>query len=82
MLVEQATTLIATPPEVTVKKTFGAGDAMVAGLVTSQIQGLSLADCGRLATAFSVGVIAHLSYKLPPRDILRQYFHQVYIRKY
>ena len=81
MLVEQATTLIATPPEVAVKKTFGAGDAMVAGLVTAQIQGLSLADCGRLATAFSVGTIAHLSYELPPRDILWQYFHQVYIRK-
>src|SRR5436853_3345677 len=82
MLVEQATTLIATPPEVAVKKTFGAGDAMVAGLVTAQIQGLSLADCGRLATAFSVGAIANLSYNLPPRDVLWQYFDQVYIRKY
>ena len=82
MLVEQATTLIATPPTVTVKKTFGAGDAMVAGLVTAQIQGLSLADCGRLATAFSVGAIAHLSYNLPARDILWQYYHQVYIRNY
>ena len=82
MLVEQATTLMATPPTVTVKKTFGAGDAMVAGLVTAQIQGLSLADCGRLATAFSMGAIAHLSYNLPPRDILWQYFHQVYIRNY
>lgn len=82
MLVEQATTLIATPPAITVKKTFGAGDAMVAGLVTAQIQGLSLADCGRLATAFSVGAIAHLSYNLPPRDKLWQYFEQVPIRNY
>jgi 1-phosphofructokinase len=82
MLVEQATTIIATPPEVTVKKTFGAGDAMVAGLVTAQIDGLSLADCARQATAFSVGVIAHLSYKLPPRDLLLQHFQQVYIREY
>ena len=82
MLVEQATTLIVTPPEVTVKKTFGAGDAMVAGLVTAHIEGLSLVDCGRLATAFSIGVIAQLSYTLPPREILQQYFHRVYIRKY
>jgi 1-phosphofructokinase len=82
MLVEQATTLIATPPTVTVKKTFGAGDAMVAGLVTARIQGLSLADCGRLATAFSVGAIAHLSYNLPARDMLWQYYHQVDIRNY
>jgi 1-phosphofructokinase len=82
MLVEQTTTLIATPPEVTVKKTFGAGDAMAAGLVTAHIEGLSLVDCGRLATAFSIGVIAQLSYTLPPREILRQYFHRVYIRKY
>jgi 1-phosphofructokinase len=80
MLLEQATTLIATPPDMLVKKTFGAGDAMVAGLVTAQIQGLSLADCGRLATAFSMGAIAHLSYNLPARDTLWQYFHQVYVR--
>lgn len=81
MLVEQATTLIATPPNITVKKTFGAGDAMVAGLVAAQIQGLSLADCGRLATAFSLGAIAHLSYNLPPNDRLWRYSQQVDIRK-
>ena len=82
MLVEQTTTLIVAPPNITVKKTFGAGDAMVAGLVAAQIQGLSLADCGRLATAFSMGAIAHLGYNLPPRDILWHYFQQVEIRKY
>jgi len=82
MLVERATSLIAIPPAITVKKTFGAGDAIVAGLVTGQILGLSLADCGRLATAFAVGAIAHLSYNLPPRDTLMQHYHQVSIRNY
>ncbi|HVB74032.1 MAG TPA: 1-phosphofructokinase [Ktedonobacteraceae bacterium] len=82
MLLEQDTTLIAIPPTVTVMKTFGAGDAMVAGLLTARIQELSLADCGRLATAFSVGTIAQHSYDLPSRDMLRQYFQQVDIRNY
>ena len=82
MLVEQTTTLIAAPPNITVKKTFGAGDAMVAGLVAAHIQGLCLADCGRLATAFSMGAIAQLGYNLPPRDMLWHYFQQVEIRKY
>ncbi len=82
MLIKHATTLIATPPTMTVKKTFGAGDAMVAGLVTAQIQALSLEDCGRLATAFSMGAIEHLNYNLPSREILWQYFRQVSIRKY
>jgi 1-phosphofructokinase len=82
MLVEPETTLLAIPPTMTVKKTFGAGDAMVAGLVAAQIQGLSLADCGRLATAFSVGAISQSSYNLPTHDTLRRYFHQVRIMNY
>ncbi|HEY4387475.1 MAG TPA: 1-phosphofructokinase [Ktedonobacteraceae bacterium] len=82
MLVEQATTLIATPPAVKIKKTSGAGDALVAGLVAAQIQGLGLIDCARLATAFAVATIAHLSYDLPPRDRLWQYSQQVNIRNY
>ncbi|HEY0755741.1 MAG TPA: 1-phosphofructokinase [Ktedonobacteraceae bacterium] len=82
MLVEQATTLIALPPAVKMKKTSGAGDALVAGLVTAHIQGLSLADCGRLATAFAVATISHLSYNLPSHDQLWQYSQQVTIKNY
>ncbi len=82
MLVEPETTLLAIPPTIMVKKTFGAGDAMVAGLVAAQIQHLSLADCGRLATAFSVAAISQSSYNLPAQETLKQYFHQVRIMNY
>lgn len=82
MLVEDAITLFALPPVMRVKKTFGAGDAMVAGLVAARIQGLNLADCGRLATAFSMGAVAQLGYNLPERETLQQYFQQVSIRTY
>src|SRR5438874_674847 len=79
LFVDAATTLIATPPRVQVKSTVGAGDAMVAGLIAGQIQGLSLADGARLATAFSLGAITNAGHNLPAPEVLQAYVQQVSI---
>ncbi len=79
LFVDAATTLIATPPRVQVKSTVGAGDAMVAGLIAGQVQGLSLADGARLATAFSLGAITNAGHNLPAPEVLQAYVQQVSI---
>jgi len=79
LFVDEATTLIAIPPPVLVKSTVGAGDAMVAGLIAGQVQGLSLPDCARLATAFSLGTITRLGSELPATETLQMYSDQVSI---
>jgi 1-phosphofructokinase len=79
MFVDQESALVAVPPTVTVKSTVGAGDALVAGLLAGLVQGMSLDNCARLATAYSLGRITGLGSNLPDRETLQRYVEQVAI---
>ena len=72
--------LIARPPQVDIKSTVGAGDAMVAGMVAGFCQGLSLGECASLGTAFSLSAITNFVRDLPPKDVLEQWQAQVVIQ--
>lgn len=80
LFIDRQTALFAVPPTVVVKSSVGAGDAMVAGLLAGLAQKMSLADCARLATAFSVGTITQVGPHLPARQTIDAYVRQVTIR--
>ena len=65
LIVTDAGAVFARPPRVTVVSTVGAGDAMVAGLVSAHLSGLSPEDAARRATSFSAGSITRLGPHLP-----------------
>ena len=60
---EQA--VVAQPLPVEPISSVGAGDAMVAGIIAAQLDGLSLEGCARLATAFAAGKLTRLGPHLP-----------------
>ncbi|MGI4855749.1 MAG: 1-phosphofructokinase family hexose kinase [Janthinobacterium lividum] len=68
----------AAPLRVPVTSTVGAGDAFVAGLVASLIEGRAWPECGRRATAFAAGKLARVGPHLPSAaalDVLAQQVH-------
>ncbi|HRX62777.1 MAG TPA: 1-phosphofructokinase [Candidatus Competibacter sp.] len=69
--------LRALPTRVNVSSTVGAGDAMVAGLVAAQLEGLSLADTARLATAFAAAKLTRLGPHLPRPAEVRALAQQI-----
>lgn len=81
IFVEGEQVIWAVPPPVEVKSTVGAGDAMVAGIVAGKIRGLSLVECARLATAFSLSAISHIGSGLPSLEAVNTAKERVTIRE-
>jgi len=79
LFIKENEALLAVPPSVTLKSTVGAGDAMVAGLVAGSVKNLSLADCARLATAFSLSAITRVGRDLLAREEIESYQKQIVI---
>jgi 1-phosphofructokinase len=80
LFVEGGAAVLATPPAVAVKSTVGAGDAMVAGIVTGTLRGLDLAGRARLATAFSLGTLGEVGPNLPGQDVIQALAARVKVR--
>ncbi len=74
-------TVWAVPPPVQVKSTVGAGDAMVAGIVAGTLQGLTLTETARLATAFSMNALTHIGSGLPSVQAVQSAAERVIIRE-
>lgn len=74
---EKEAIVVARPPQIEVVSTVGAGDAMVSGFITGKLRGLTLADCARLATAFSIGALSQVGPRLPPPETVESYISKV-----
>lgn len=81
IFVEAGEVMLAQPPRVTVTSTVGAGDAMVSGTVAGKMHAASLAECARLATAFSLSAISHVGAGLPSHEEIETFKSQVVVQK-
>lgn len=80
IFVEADQAVLAKPPKVAVKSTVGAGDAMVSGTVAGKTQGMSLADCARLGTAFSLSAVTNVGAGLPSLEAIETFKNQITVR--
>jgi 1-phosphofructokinase len=57
LFVERGRAVVAQPPRVVVRSAAGAGDAMMAGIVTGRLRRLELGELARLASAFALEAV-------------------------
>lgn len=81
VFVSLAQVIVAEPLPVEPISSVGAGDAMVAGVVAAQVDGLPLDGCARLATAFAAGKLTRLGPHLPVQAEVRALSEQVKLKK-
>jgi 1-phosphofructokinase len=79
LFVERERTVYATPPQVAVTSTVGAGDAMVAALVVGELRGLDLTECARLATAYALARITQIGPGSPSPELVQSYSDRVQV---
>lgn len=73
--------VIARPPRVTITSTVGAGDAMVAGLITAQVRNLSLEMCARLSSAFALDRITRSGVGMSSPASIAKWMEQVAVEQ-
>lgn len=81
MLVTPRQVLRARPPEVAVRSTVGAGDAMVAGLIAAQLRGLPLDQTAALATAFAADTVGRIGAGLSQPDTVAALQRRVVVER-
>jgi 1-phosphofructokinase len=81
LFVEGERAVVAQPPRVSVASTVAAGDALVAGVLAARLEGLSLEESARKATALAAGKLGFVGARLPGREALTLLEQQVKLRE-
>ncbi|QSQ27534.1 1-phosphofructokinase [Pyxidicoccus parkwayensis] len=71
--------LLAVPPRVEVASTVGAGDSMVAGVLSARLAGRSLEECARYGTAFAAGKLVRVGPVPPSQERVQSLMRSVSI---
>jgi 1-phosphofructokinase len=81
LLVKHGHAVLASPPNVKVRSTVGAGDAMVAGILAGQLGGMSLPETARLASAFALDALTRETSAIDCRGRIGALMNEITIQE-